>query len=403
MLYQKIRQFWINIFPNKGKNVMVLSLALLMLCVGCKQNTDDEDDETDVDKTEQQIYGESEKLAETYREIYETAVEQGNLDTLEVQQRIINSIGDSGYAAVDRDDQINMVNYEQVEDFCKSAGEGEEDGVTIISLSGDGGFVRYDMETANGEIDVIVSTLRWEENEPQVCYYHEFTAHSWKYTEKGYFFVEEYHPSGYDGAPGETAFRVKPLDQKCREFSRKYVYPIGYSRNNMLITDWNEQDYSELELYDLYEIFYYLKYGEYVPYEAYEGAEYEIPAGEFEEIIQEHFHITREQIAANTIYYPDRDTYRYRPRWLHDSEEPYEPYAEVVDFREQDDGTVRLWVEAVWEEKMTDRAVTSELVVRPLENGGFIYVSNQVISWDESLESCWYSPRLTDEEWEKWN
>ncbi len=153
----------------------------------------------------------------------------------------------------------------------------------------------------------------------------------------------------------------------------------------------------------LYEIFYYLKYGEYVPYEAYEGAEYEIPAGEFEEIIQEHFHITREQIAANTIYYPDRDTYRYRPRWLHDSEEPYEPYAEVVDFREQDDGTVRLWVEAVWEEKMTDRAVTSELVVRPLENGGFIYVSNQVISWDESLESCWYSPRLTDEEWEKWN
>ena len=123
MLYQKIRQFWINIFSNKGKNVMVLSLALLMLCVGCKQNTDDEDDETDVDKTEQQIYGESEKLAETYREIYETAVEQGNLDTLEVQQRIINSIGDSGYAAVDRDDQINMVNYEQVEDFCKSADE----------------------------------------------------------------------------------------------------------------------------------------------------------------------------------------------------------------------------------------------------------------------------------------
>ena len=60
-----------------------------------------------------------------------TAVEQGNLDTLEVQQRIINSIGDSGYAAVDRDDQINMVNYEQVEDFCKSADEGKKDGVTV--------------------------------------------------------------------------------------------------------------------------------------------------------------------------------------------------------------------------------------------------------------------------------
>ena len=385
---------------------IILILVLMAVCMGCSPDRHEETDTEDRESggsEQQETAEESENLAEGYREIYEQAAEQGLLDSSDLKQDIIEYLGGMGYAAVDAENQINMANYRQVEEFCVKAGEGENTETTIFTVLDKGGFVRYDMEAENGGIHVAVSTLQWEENRPRVCWYHEFEACTWKYTEKGYLFIEEYHPRGYDGAPGETAFRVKPLDQKCREFSRKYVYPIGYSRNNMLITDWNEQDYSELELYDLYEIFYYLKYGEYVPYEAYEGAEYEIPAGEFEEIIQEHFHITREQIAANTIYYPDRDTYRYRPRWLHDSEEPYEPYAEVVDFREQDDGTVRLWVEAVWEEKMTDRAVTSELVVRPLENGGFSYVSNQVISWDESLESCWYSPRLTDEEWEKWN
>ena len=185
MLYQKIRRFWSNIFLNKGKGIMLLFSAILMLCIGCQENTDEEAEE---DKTEQQIYRESENLAEGYREIYEAAVEQENLDMLEVQQAIIDSIGSSGYAAVDRDDQINMVNYEQVEDFCKNADEGQEDSVTIIFLLKDGGFVRYDMETENEKIDVASSTLRWEEGRPQVCYYHEFTAYSWKYTEKGYFF-----------------------------------------------------------------------------------------------------------------------------------------------------------------------------------------------------------------------
>ena len=132
MLYQKIRPFWINILPSKRKRIVMLALVILMLCVGCEGNTDE-------DETKQQIYDDSEKLAEGYREIYERAAEQGDLDTLEVQQKIIDSLSSSGYAAVDRDDQINMVNYEQVEDFCKSADEGSEDYVTIISLLEEGG------------------------------------------------------------------------------------------------------------------------------------------------------------------------------------------------------------------------------------------------------------------------
>ena len=56
----------------------------------------------------------------------------------------------------------------------------------------------------------------------------------------------------------------------------------------------------------------------------------------------------------------------------------------------------------MWERKGLDSAARSELVVRPLENGSFQYVSNAVQSWDEGLEFVWYSPRLTDEEWDAW-
>lgn len=215
-------------------------------------------------------------------------------------------------------------------------------------------------------------------------------------------FIEEYQPAGYDGPPGRIGFRIKPLDQRCRELNRKYVLPVRYTRNNLLVTDWDETDYTGLELYDLYEILYRVKYGDYVPYSAYEGVEYEIPEAEFEEVLQTFFQIDSQTIRAKTVYHPDRRTYRYRPRGLHDAELPYGPYPEVTACEEQADGTICLTVEAVWERKGLDSAVRSELVVRPLENGSFQYVSNAVQSWDEELEFVWYSPRLTDEEWDAW-
>ena len=396
MLYQRIRKFWNNIFQNERKMIL-LPLILLLVCSGCEQDTGEE--KTEQGKKEQQISEKSESLAEGYREIYETAVEQGNIDTLEVQEKIIDVIGKSGYAAVDRDNQLNMVNYEQAEEFCENAGEKRKDHVTIICLIEQGGLVRYDMETENGEIDVTVCTVKWEENSPEVTYYHQFTAYSWRYTEKGYFFIEEYQPPGYDSAPGVRAFRIKPLPEEFRKLNRKYVRPIGYEGNNLLSGNWSEKDYSELDFYDLYEHFYYQEYGEIVPYERGEGAEYQIPAEEFENVIIPHFQISREKLREYTTYDSGTQTYRYRPRGMNDGNLPYGPYPEVVGFEEQDDGTIRLSVEAVWERKMIDCAVSSELVVRPLEDGGFQYVSDQVTGWDENLEMSWYTPRLTDEEW----
>lgn len=403
MWLRKTGLCWMSIFQNRFRALPVMICLSMAICAGCgnrMEGTKENAELSSEDNKKSKITDESKALAEGYREIYEDAKSQESLNSLETQQKIVAYMGESGYTAVDRDDQINMVNHGKVESFCESAAKKHQDQVTIFSVLDDGGFVRYDLETEQGSIEVTVSTLRWYDREPDVCYYHEFTAYSWKYTEKGYLFIEEYHPAGYDGAPGEIAFRVKPLDQKCREFSRKYVYPVGYVRNNLFITDWNEQDYSKLDFYDLYEKLYEVKYNQYVPYEAYEGAEYEVPEIEFEDVIQSYFHIGKDQLREKTVYHSETKTYRYRPRGLKDAEQPYEPYPEVVSYESQEDGTIRLFIEAVWERKMTDHAVTSELVVRPLEDGSFQYVSNQVTGWDDNLEIQWYTARLTDDEWQ---
>jgi len=389
----------------KTKKVLGFIFIVLCICTGCRKETanemQDNAEKQDMSESQSSVCDNSIKVAETYRDIYERAVEENALNTLEIEEEIINCLGSAGYVAVDGENQIDMVHYERVIKFCESAQNGENAEIDIVSLLSLDGFVHYYLKADKGEIKVTLVTVRWEEGFPEVTYYHEFSAYTWKYTDGGYLFIEEYHPSGYDGAPGQKGFRVMPLDKTCRELNQKYVIPIGYERNNMLVTDWNEQDYADLDFYDMYEILYYLETGSYVSYENnYNGTEYEIPKSDFEEVIQMYFQIESQEIENHTVYYTERQTYRYRARGLYDAEFPYEPYPEVIAYEEQRDGTVKLTIKAVWEKEKQDQAFFSELVVRPLEDGRYQYVSNQVIETGEKQEPVWYMPRLTDEEWE---
>ena len=374
-----------------------------MVLSGCGKTTPEEkSEETVQDIQQKEIADDFEELMEGTRELYEKAAENKLLDSLEFQKQVIDYLGQKGYAAVDMKDQVDMVHSEQVETYCEKAKRGESADVVIYSVIEQGGVVRYELHTDGDDMDAIVSTVRWTDNKPCMIYYHKFKVHSWKYTEKGYLFLEEYHPPGFDGAPGETGFRVQPLDKTCRELNRKYVMPLGYALNNLLITNWDNQNYTELDFYDLYEKMYYMKYGKQVPYEAnYGGAEYEVPKDEFEEVIKTYLPFSNSEIEKGTFYNSDNRTFRYRPRGLYDCEFPYEPYPEVISYEKLQDGTLKLTIEAVWEIRMLDQAITSELMIKPMEDGSFQYLSNKVIKSDQNANAGWYMPRLTEEEWEE--
>ena len=349
---------------------------------------------------ESEMNAEVKKTAQTFRSVY--MKEKSELNTLKAKRKIINCLEEKGYAAVDCDNQIDMVNREKVEEFCKAAEKEEQAAVDIVVVFDEGEIIQYHLESMNGKINVRLCQVKWKDNSPQANYYDEYEAYEWKYTEKGYLFLEEYHPPGFDGAPGETGFRVQPLDKTCRELNRKYVMPLGYALNNLLITNWDNQNYTELDFYDLYEKMYYMKYGKQVPYEAnYGGVEYEVPEDEFEEVIKTYLPFSNSEIEKGTFYNSDNRTFRYRPRGLYDCEFPYEPYPEVISYEKLQDGTLKLTIEAVWEIRMLDQAITSELMIKPMEDGSFQYLSNKVIKSDQNANAGWYMPRLTEEEWEE--
>lgn len=347
------------------------------------------------------LYASCLETADSFRDIYEQASRSGALNSLETQEKIIARLGEKGWCASDADNQINMENSEILEDFLSAAGAGEEADATVLLVMEGGSVIYFDLRTQDGSISAQRCTLYWDDGSPKAGYYEAFTAEKWCYTESGYFFFDQYRMPGYDGPPGEIGIRVKPLDTDCRGYCRKYVTPIGYNRNNMLISDWSESDgFGSLNFYDLYDLMYRMKYGTEAPYPyAYTGAEYEIPASGFDSVLQSYLNINADALRSRTVYFPERDTYQYRPRGLEDSEYSYPPYPEVTAYEIQADGTVKLTVQAVYITQLTDQAVTSELVVRPLPDGSFQYVSNHVTGTTEGISGSWYTPRLTEEEW----
>ncbi len=71
------------------------------------------------------------------------------------------------------------------------------------------------------------------------------------------------------------------------------------------------------------------------------------------------------------MYQPESGTFLYRPRGRYDGGSPYGPYPEVTGYKELEDGTVQLTVEAVWEMEMLDCAMKSRTGGAPDERRGF--------------------------------
>ena len=367
-------------------SVVIISAAALTIA-GCRKQMDNT-----VPKERS-----CEEIAELYRDIYEGAAAVSSNDGLSVIRQIAKRLGSFGYAAIDTENknQLNMENSEQIQDFCKSVEEHQDASAVFFSITETLGFLRFDLtvsEDFGGKVHVTRSVLSWIDGMPEVTDEYSYYAAAWEYTQEGYLFFEEAAPPGYDGPPGYTAVRLKPLEETCRELNRNYILPIGYGANNMFLTDWSEEDFGELDFYDLFHLLYPLVYRKDTPYGlTVDGAVYRVPEEEFGRVIMTYFNIEEDNLRSRTKYLPDEKCYEYYARGFYDyGNSPNIPYPEVVSRKENTDGTITLTVNAVWPQRHLGRAMTSETVIRPLKNGGFQYVSNRVVDWAENVEPDWY-------------
>ena len=394
---------------------IAISIMILLSVPGCGDtHLEDEqvvESEIAVQDQQQNVKDNEDEIIEICSQLYKKASEENKIADLEMIRIIVNQFGENGYPAVDSRNQIDMTEAEQVEWFCEMVDTQEEAEITIIEVSYLGGFVKYDLETKGGNVDVVRSYYKYENGNMKREVTGSYQAEYWNYTEDGYlmfsgvWFSEELYVLTLSGAEEHTALRVQPLDETYRELSRKYLLPIGFERNNMFIVDWSEDDFGDLNFYDMYELLYPKVNGTYIPYVADGnlgvGAVYQIPKNDFESVIMAYFNIDSETLQSKTVYYAENETYEYKPRGFEEVEYPEYPYSEVVGFTENSDGTLTLTANVVFPYAGNSKVFAHEVVVRPLENGGVQYVSNRIISSEDNYRETWHTPRLTAEEWEK--
>lgn len=408
MLLRKTTWFW------KG-GLAAISFTIILSISGC---SDAPSEENTVSETVIDVHAISEESQEDAEEIinicidlYEKAAEENKLADLETTRGIVNRLGENGYPAVDSRNQVNMTEAEQVLEFCEKVDAQEEAEITILEVSYLGGFVKYDLHTKDGNVDVVRSYYKYENGNMKREVTGNYQAEYWNYTEEGYlmfsgvWFSEELYVLTLSGAEEHTALRVQPLDETYRELSRKYLCPISFEQNNMFIEDWSEEDFGELDFYDMYDILYQKENGEYVPYVADDNlgvsAVYRIPKEEFENVIMKYFNIDSETLQSKTVYYSEDSTYEYKPRGFKEVEYPEYPYSEVVGFTENSDGTIILTANVVFPYAGDSKVYAHEVVIRLLEDGGIQYVSNRIMPSEDNYRETWHTPRLTLEEWEE--
>lgn len=323
---------------------------------------------------------------------------------LETIRQMVISLGKEGYVAVDSENQIDMAGAKKAADFCRMVDAGQEAELEIFEILYTGGFRKYELSTKGGRVEAVERYYQCDSNgifrERNTARY---PADSWQLTQEGYLMFE----GNYDSEESYTltlsenveyaAFRVQPLDEKCRELNRKYILPVGYSRNNMFLVDWDETDFGELNFYDLFDALYPLRFGRAVPYGMGENLESgvvcRIPEGEFENVIMPYFKINSQTLRSKTDYLSKDQVYRYRPRGFHNAEYPDIPYPEVVSYVEKDGGILELTVNAVYPHDNTSKAFSHIVTVRLPDEGGFQYVSNQVVFPEEGYEAWWHGER----------
>ena len=408
MLLRKTTWFW-------KSGLAAISFVLMLSVSGCSDAPPEEDtvSETviDIQAIPEEPQENAEEIINICIDLYKKAAEENKIADLETIRSIVNCLGENGYPAVDSRNQINMTEPEKVVKFCEKVDAQEEAEITILEISYLGGFVKYDLHSKDGRVDVVRSYYKYENGNMKREVIGNYQAEYWNYTEEGYlmfsgvWFSEELYVLTLSGVEEHTALRVQPLDETYRELSRKYLNPISFERNNMFIVDWSEEDFGDLNFYDMYDILYPKVNGQYAPYVADDNlsvsAVYQIPKEEFESVIMKYFNIDSETLQSKTIYDSENLTYEYKPRGFEEVEYPEYPYSEVVGFTENNDGTITLTANVVFPYAGNSKVYAHEVVVRPLENGRVQYVSNRIIPSEDNYRETWHTPRLTLEEWEE--
>ena len=277
----------------------------------------------------------------------------------------------------------DMENYKGVDNFLTECMEGKKGSVVVYYVHYDGGISRMKFIFDGTDMYLVNARGIWnDDNKPGISSISYTRIKEWKYTDKGWFCYElcvPEPPEVSEIVDGSCLIRVKPMTEEQREASERYVLGLGYQGNNLLCSNWDTDHMDQLDYNGLYEYLYRMKYQQKSDLPDFPNG---IPKEEFESLIMEYLPVTKEQIREYAVFDKENQTYlwarlgcgSYTPTFFGTS------LPEVVDIKENEDGTVTLRVEAVCDMVICDDAViTHELTIKSAEDGSFQYLGNKIL------------------------
>ena len=418
MLLERTNRFWKAGLIKRNKKTLLFSIIILILLMmtGCSDETQEVSDieitwQDEVYSSDENVSVDVQHIEELLCNIYDEAVGTNTLGSLDIMRRMVARLGENGYVAVDSGNQVDMTQAEQAFNFCKAVDEKKMNELTIIVVM-ELGIRKLDLKTEDGSVNIVRGYYQYDQNgslqnRGTVSYPADF----WQYTEEGYlifegsYFSDESYILTLSDTSEHTMLRILPLDEKCREYNRKYILPVGYGQNNLFLCNWSEDDFGELNFYDVFDRFYPMIHSQQMPYMADEnlgvGAVYQVPEEVFEDVIGAYFNMDHETLRSKTSYLSELAAYEYRPRGFYEAEYPDIAYPEVVGYTENEDGTVTLYINAVYPNGNMSKEFSHITVIRPFIEGSFQYVSNEITPPEGDHDIWWHSNRLTEEEWKE--
>ncbi len=286
--------------------------------------------------------------------------------TFEQQQAVVERLGE--YNVVSVSDNMNMENYEKVEEFYTVYSSGENAMVTVYNVWQDGVITAQTFIHRNGEIQSYYVGIGWKEGGiPEISGVGTNDLEEMKLTEKGYFIYTNTVTIPHGNL--REYYRVKPLSDECRELTEKYISGLSFVNYNMLVTNWDVSNVEEILMPRMFEDIYRVCTGEILKTE--NG---KISAEVYERVMTTCFPVSVEQVRNYCGYDAGSNSYEYEmifPR-------QFPPFGEVVDYTQNGDGTITLYVDGVWPDYNSDYAFSNCIVVQPFEDGTFRYLSNSI-------------------------
>lgn len=336
---------------------------------------------------EECAYNDCKEIMEALSDLYDN-IKNDNLLNKILPDKTINNIMERliscGYSVTSNKTYSNMGNYRNFERFLKKAKSGTVSSSVIYIINSYGAIEREKYIFDGEDMYVLTANLSWDDgNIPDVTNLSYTRIKEWRYSNKGWFCyrvcVPEY-PDVTEMADDSRLIRVKPMSIKKREASKKYVFGIGYQGNNLLCSNWDENNMKNLDYNGLYEYLYEMKHKKQFNPEKYPNG---IPKKEFEGLIMEYLPVEAQDIQKYAEFNSKTNTYK----WLRLGCFNYTlthfgtSVPEVVDIRKNKDKTITLTVDAVCEMVLCDEAViTHELTIKKYKGGGFKYIKNKIIN-----------------------